>query len=496
MDNIGIIRNAKKIIVYGAGRGGKILLERLWDEVQDKDVEVWDASYDEIDSICGFSVLKPCFEHRKNCSDVVVLISLYGKNINASKEIRLKFLNHGYKNVILFDDIWIMKVNKDKPSAYDESPYQANMDFSSFESKVKSIAFYLPQYHEVIENSEWWGEGFTEWVNTKKAKPRFRGHYQPREPHDDIGYYDLSDVEAIKKQARLAKQHGIYGWAIYYYWFSGKKILYKPIDILFENKDIDIKFCLTWCNNPWTKEWIGKGSEVLIENKYLENDPISFIDDISEYLKDTRYIKFDDKPLIIIYSAHTIPNIKELLFAWRKRAHEIGIGDIAIFSALNPISIQDMGLQGYLEGELVFAPTEQKKARVHMNCFPQISMDNRIFLYESLFDEYRRFISSNDSNIYHCSMCGWDNSARYDDNFRMLDFGFTFKLFYHMTKFIAEDAERHDKEFIFVFAWNEWAEAAYLEPDKRFGYAMINTFSKAIYGLPFEWRNNEGEGDA
>ena len=164
------------------------------------------------------------------------------------------------------------------------SKYEKNIDFSKYKTDIKTLTFYLPQFHTIKENDEWWGEGFTEWTNTKKSLPRFEGHYQPRTPHKDIGYYTLDNKETIKKQVELAKMHGIYGFCFYYYWFSGKRLLEKPVDIFLDNKDIDFPFCLCWANENWTKTWDGLNNDILIGQKYSKSDYKKFIVDIKKYI--------------------------------------------------------------------------------------------------------------------------------------------------------------------------------------------------------------------
>jgi hypothetical protein len=158
--------------------------------------------------------------------------------------------------------------------------YENNINFSNYSSDIKAIALFLPQFHEIQENNEWWGKGFTEWKNVKKAQPLYKGHHQPRKPGDPnqyLNYYELSNSETLKKQINLAKSHGIYGFGIYYYWFSGKILLEKPLIILLNEKDIDFYFLLIWANENWTKKWDGKDEEVLIKQDYKENDPENFI---------------------------------------------------------------------------------------------------------------------------------------------------------------------------------------------------------------------------
>ena len=178
------------------------------------------------------------------------------------------------------------------------SLYEENIDFSNNITDIKTIALYLPQYHSIKENDKWWGKGFTEWKNVKKAKSLYKGHHQPRIPGDEtnyLGYYNLTNPETIKKQVKLAKSHGIYGFGIYYYWFSGKRLLELPLNILLNNKDIIIKFFLIWANENWTRRWDGKDNEILIKQDYKEIDSENFIKDIVIYLKDERYIRIMKK---------------------------------------------------------------------------------------------------------------------------------------------------------------------------------------------------------
>lgn len=178
------------------------------------------------------------------------------------------------------------------------------MDFSNFKTDIKTIALYLPQFYSFNENDEWWEKGFTEWYNVRRSKPLYNGHHQPRIPGDNLeylGYYDLTNVEFIKKQIELAKTHGIYGFGIYYYWFSGKRLLEKPLDILLNHKEIEFKFLLIWANEDWTRRWNGYEGKILIEQEYKESDPYNFIKDIKKYIIDRRYIKINDKPIIGLY---------------------------------------------------------------------------------------------------------------------------------------------------------------------------------------------------
>lgn len=371
------------------------------------------------------------------------------------------------------------------------SHYEEDIDYSQmgYTPEVKALAFYLPQFHTFKENDNWWGKGFTEWTNTKKSIPRFEGHYQPREPHSDIGYYTLDNAETIKNQVQLAKRHGIYGFCFYYYWFSGKRLMEKPIDIFLKDKSIDFPFCLCWANENWTRTWDGLNKNVLIEQKYSNTDPEKFIQDLKKYIDDKRYIRIDGKPIILVYAPQSIPDYEDTVRRWRDEARKIGIGEILIWSKSSVFSnITDE----FIDAEFDFAPT----GCAFNNSVIEKNNRRTIFDYSKLVTDYRdRKIYYNHFPVkpffYSCTM-GWDNAARRKEGYTVLS-NYSPEKFYEWLRLIIEETKRRfnpEQRFIFVNAWNEWAEGTYLEPDKKFGYTNINTLSKAIYNLPFNQSNS------
>ena len=364
------------------------------------------------------------------------------------------------------------------------------MDFSKYKTNVKAIAFYLPQFHAIQENDEWWGEGFTEWTNTRKAEPRFKDHYQPREPHDDIGYYDLVDVEILKKQAKLAKQHGIYGFCFYMYWFSGKRLLEKPLDLFLAHNEIDINFCLCWANENWTRGWDGLESEILIKQNYSVDDPIRFIEDIQKYIVDERYIKIDGKPVILVYNPGNIPDIRNVILKWKNHATRIGIGNINILVCKTfGQTSKSLNIEDIIDGLVDFPP---HNIQIRPKNLFSIRKTGNIYDYKELVSEVIGEYSSDKNLIcesfrvfpqYRTCMMGWDNTARKKSNWSAYA-GFSLKCFYEWVSLLVKEALKTSGKIFFVNAWNEWAEGTYLEPDKKYGYATINTISKAIYDLP------------
>lgn len=361
--------------------------------------------------------------------------------------------------------------------------YQPDIDFSGYHSDIKPIALYLPQFHAIPENNAWWGEGFTEWTNVKKATPRFEGHYQPRVPAEDWGYYDLTDVQVLKKQAELARKHGIYAFGVYYYWFSGKRLLEKPIDLLMEHKEIDFPFFLIWANENWTRRWDGENANILIKQKYSAEDPAKFIADIKAYIDDPRYMRVDGKPVIGIYNPAEVPDISEVFSVWRKTAEELGIGEIQIWSCITDHTARETGVEALVDAEYEFPP----RGKGHVPC-RRVEENGLLWDYTNLAEGAKNYTVSSRHPVYRGTMLSWDNAARKKVDYHCWE-GYTPELFYQWNRTVISYTREHfaeDNRFIFVNAWNEWGEGTYLEPDQKYGYAAINALSKAIFDLPYD----------
>ena len=405
----------------------------------------------------------------------------------------MKFINLIIK--VYFSSIILLILYQNKKIVYIENDnkiceYEENIDFSNLTTDIKAIALYLPQYHVIEENNKFWGNGFTEWTNVKKSKPRFRGHHQPRIPGDKngyLGYYDLTNIKVIENQIKLAKSHGIYGFGIYYYWFSGKKLLIKPINIFLKNSYINFNFLLIWANENWSRRWDGKDKEVLIKQEYNSDDPINFIKDIKKYLKDKRYIKIEQKPVLGLYEPNKIPNIANVIGIWREKSREFGIGEIFIIISINRNRTQDFQNLDLFNASYEFPPR---------NSF----QNNRILIKKTLiYSEllYKsKHLDETTMNLkkfpfFRGSMVEWDNCPRIN-NCEIFDY-YSPEQFYLFNKLIIDWTLKHynkDFRFIFINAWNEWGEGSYLEPDAKFGYASINSLSKAVFNLSYYEKYN------
>src|ERR1035438_6297622 len=195
--------------------------------------------------------------------------------------------------------------------------------------KPRAIAFYLPQYHPIPENDAWWGKGFTEWISVTKARPLFKGHYQPQLPAD-LGFYDLRVPEARRAQAGLAREYGIHGFCYYHYWFHGKRLLERPFNDVLESGKPAFPFCLCWANENWTRRWDGKEEQVLLKQVYSIEDDIQHIRALLPVFKDSRYIKVNGKPVFLVYRIGNLPAPAETLRRWREEAAKAGLPGLYI----------------------------------------------------------------------------------------------------------------------------------------------------------------------
>jgi hypothetical protein len=352
--------------------------------------------------------------------------------------------------------------------------------YSSDQSKL--IAFYLPQFHRIAENSEWWGPGFTEWTNVVKGKPNFDGHYQPHLPRE-LGFYDLSSTEVMREQAEMAKLYGINGFCFYYYWFSGRRILEAPIDN-FLASDIEIDYCLCWANENWTRTWDGDTRSVLMHQKYEDSDPLEFITSLLPHFSDRRYIRVNGKPMLVVYRAKDIPNTESVFAVWRKAVVEAGfVGlHIAVVDFYDITTPMEVGADALVE----FPPHKFNGPQCKTDEIPAFT--NRDFRGGMV--DYAKLMAQSavrphpDFNLYRGIIPSWDNTARRQDTSTIIH-GANPELFREWLKYLRtynrEYFPSREDNFIFVNAWNEWGEGCHLEPDQKWGLGYLEAVAKSAY---------------
>ena len=331
---------------------------------------------------------------------------------------------------------------------------------------VRLIAFFLTQFHPTPENDRWWGKGFTEWTSVTKAEPLFEGHYQPHLPAD-LGFYDLRLREARHEQIALAKQYGIDAFCYYYYWFSGARVLHQPLDDMLQDPGSDMPFCLCWANENWTRRWDGTDREILIAQKHLPNDDIEFIRGLIPFFQDPRYIKLKGAPFLIVYQPQRLPDPAKTGQLWREYCEKIGVGPIHLCAALTNDN-EDYAQFGFDSG-LQFPPH-------NCNCE---NVNDQIDFYTPFHGravEYSRFAESYidrvypPSNLFRTVTPSWDQTPRVGSRAFLALNGTPANYEYWLARAVAKTRQEFpgEERFVFINAWNEWAEGCHLEPDRRF----------------------------
>ena len=362
-------------------------------------------------------------------------------------------------------------------------------EFVAHKNDTKVIAWYLPQFHQLEVNNKFHGQGFTEWTNTSRAIPLFKGHYQPHIPYD-VGYYDLLNPESMKRQIYLAKHYGIYGFCFHYYWFSGQKLMEKPLEMLKEHKEWDMPFCINWANENWTSIWDGGNKEIIYEQKLNDDDDEKFILDILPYMKDTRYIKINGKPVLSIYRCDLFEKTRfqRLIKNFRITAQKNGIPDLFImltncweFAG----DASSWGADALVEFHPSFLLHKYNRVIIRPKGYINPYFMGDIIDTTRFIKEKRYLAKYSSKTVFRSALTSWDNTARKAASNGCIFMGFTPETYKTWLKDIMLENKlrksyKLEEDIVFVNSWNEWAEGSHLEPDCCYGYAYLQATREAI----------------
>ncbi|MEN8174631.1 MAG: glycoside hydrolase family 99-like domain-containing protein [Pseudomonadota bacterium] len=371
--------------------------------------------------------------------------------------------------------------------------------------KVRAIAFYFPQFHAIPENDEWWGKGFTDWVNIKKAQPLFDGHNQPRVPLNE-NYYDQSQKEVISSQIELASRYGLGGFCHYHYWFEGKQLLQKPTDIFLNSPELKFPFCLAWANETWSRRWDGRDHHILIQQAHTP-DASLWLDHFNYLIRawtDERAIRVDGRPLFLIYRPQNVVNLEGMLEFWREKAVERGLPGLFVV-AIKQYELPDNRVYDHFDAVTRFQPFEAiwspdfPRKQVVQNRFlqrlralpePMQSVVRSVrhafqkptfFDYDQVWKHMLQVKQERGLPTFFGAFMDWDNTARYGRRATIFRGVSPERFEYWFRKLVETVAHQPEGErLVFVNAWNEWAEGTYLEPDERTGYRYLEALQRGL----------------
>jgi glycosyltransferase involved in cell wall biosynthesis len=353
------------------------------------------------------------------------------------------------------------------------------------ESTIKAIAFYLPQFYPISKNDEWWGADYTDWLPVTNAGSQFIGHYQPHIPHEQLGFYDLRSVRIQEQQIDIAKNYGIYGFCYHYFWFDGKTLFERPLQQLLDNPELDFPFCLCWFNEDWVREKGEKDSEVLIAQSYSSANDLAFIKSIEPAIRDTRYIKVDGRPLIIIHKPGLLPDPAATARQWREYCREVGIGEIHLVMAQTLESL-DPRPYGF-DAAMQFPPNSAMIPEItEKPLLVNSAYNGRLYNYRDLAQKYKTQ-ENPEYILYRTVVPRWDNEpikpGRGD-----IFIEATPALYQHWLDLVSDQAVSDPvniENLVFINSWNEWREGSHLEPDRRHGFTYLNQTREVLKSYPY-----------
>ena len=353
----------------------------------------------------------------------------------------------------------------------------------------KLIAFHLPQFHRIPENDAWWGEGFTEWVNVKKAVPRFTGHYQPVVPLDEH-YYDLTNPNVREWQANLARHYGINGFCYYHYWFRGKRLLHTPCEQILASGQPDFPFCFSWANESWTRSWDGRNRHVLIQQDYgTQDDWREHFEYLLPFFRDSRYIRHKERPLFLIYRPQLFPDHPRMLAWWNHWARDEGLPGISFVKTRTCFDWHPA--KAPFSAGVDFEPWLTSRRMMPLRQSLRVLKRRGIAKVTNFLGAKRPFLHSYDQiweailtrdygpDQFPGAFVGWDNTPRMGDRSLIVGGSSPEKFGTYMRQ-ILDKALEYGSPFLFINSWNEWAEGAYLEPDQRHEFAYLENLAAAV----------------
>ena len=354
------------------------------------------------------------------------------------------------------------------------------------DKRVRPIAFYLPQFHPIPENDEWWGKGFTEWTNVARARPLFRGHYQPHIPAD-LGFYDLRVPETRAAQAELARQYGIEGFCYWHYWLGGgKHLLERPFEEVLKSGEPDFPFCLAWANHSWKGIWFGAPKTTLIEQTYPGlDDHRAHFSFLLRAFSDHRYLTVDDKPLFYIYRPHEIPEVKRVTDLWRELAYRAGLKGLHLVGeSLPPDRVEEFGFDAASYSHhrhIGFVLPKNKHMKRLVQFCRRLFRRPSVYTYQQAMEFFLR-PGQSAPNEYPSIVPNWDSTPRLGWAGVVLH-NATPELFrVHVREALQKVAHKpFERRIIFIKSWNEWAEGNHLEPDLKYGRAHLKVIRDEVY---------------
>jgi hypothetical protein len=376
---------------------------------------------------------------------------------------------------------------EDRPAVLPIQPPQRGARHSG---KPRVLAFFLPQFHPIPENDEWWGPGFTEWTNVARARPLYPGHHQPNLP-GELGFYDLRLPETRAAQAELARGYGVSAFCYWHYWFAGRQILQRPFEEVLRSGEPRFPFCLAWANQTWSGIWHGNPGRVLIEQTYPgPDDHERHFRALAEAFADDRYLRVDGKPLFYVLQPGSLPDPRRTTDLWRQLALQAGFKGLYLVGQVFHLRhLRLPGENGFDATVVASLPplwieASWRRPRARLRCIRRkLSHRPTVYRYRDVLDWLLPDVPG-DVPGHPCVMPNWDNTPRSGENGLVLhDSGPEHFRALLRRALATRRVAGSQQDLLFIKSWNEWAEGNYLEPDRRFGRGYLQALKDELDAL-------------
>lgn len=348
---------------------------------------------------------------------------------------------------------------------------------------MDALGLYLPQFHPIPENDEWWGPGFTEWTNLAAARPLFRGHRRPDLP-GELGFYDLRIPEVRARQAELAAAHGITAFFWWHYWFAGRRLLERPFAEVLASGEPALPFCLCWANQSWSGVWHGASDRILVEQTYPEGDDEAHFDALLPVFRDPRYYRVDGRALFGVFRPQELPDARRFVESWRSMADRAGLDGLYLvafaesraWGAQYETHVED-GFDAAVHVAFPFERTIRTRVRDRLRT-RDVRFGPGRYHYAHDLAAYPRELRG---VVHPCVYPNWDNTPRLGRRGSVVVDATPERFARHVRQAVARAMLNPDRErFVVVKSWNEWAEGNHLEPDRTFGRGWLEALAGAL----------------
>jgi hypothetical protein len=205
--------------------------------------------------------------------------------------------------------------------------------------------------------------------------------------------------------------------------------------------------------------------------------------------------------MFIVYRPKLFPDIKKTISIWRKAVQDAGFPDLYIGFAQNTehsFLPEEKGFDFGFQFQPNFGSQSQgipygisffKRLKNKLKISLGYRIKKKFGIKKEVFDQYHDYECYSEKqismgfkeNVYPGITPMWDNSARRKEHPFIL-YNSTPEKYKKWLIYIKENYpwETVQESFLFINAWNEWAEGNHLEPCQKWGVAYLEATKEVL----------------